>query len=449
MYKISVAVCLVFFGMLCLAGAVAPAAEEEFNEEQFNLIVGFIGDPDRETRAVGLQYVREEMPGATATKKFAELLAKLSPEGQADLIDALGDRGDALAKPAVLKMLESLQTPVRTASLRALGLLGGAADVPLLSREAASASDAERKAARQSLIRLRGDDVNAAIDTALKAGDATIRTELLDVLAARNAKEFFSTVLENVKHADESVRLAALRALRFLAEEKDTASIVDTLKAAATDGERRLAELALLAICTRAKQSCAGVIVKGLEGAEPAARAALLRTLARAGGEEALKAVAAAVKDEDETVRNEAVRMLSAWSDPAVTSHLQELAKSDSLRHQVLAIRGLVRLAGPRETKPADVELLSKTMELAQRPQEKRYVLGGLGTADTSEAMALALAAMDNPELAEDAGLAVVRIAGKMVGGDADEIRSALEKVQEKTRTARIRQMAEQILQSL
>ena len=78
-HKIAVATGLVLFGLLCLTGAVSPAAEDEFNQEQFDLIVGFVGDPDRETRAVGLQFVREQMPGETATKKFAELLPDGGP----------------------------------------------------------------------------------------------------------------------------------------------------------------------------------------------------------------------------------------------------------------------------------------------------------------------------------------------------------------------------------
>ncbi len=65
-HKTPHAVCLVFFGLLFAGGAVSLAQEEDFNQEQFDLIAGFVGDPDRETRALGLQFIREAMPGEEA-----------------------------------------------------------------------------------------------------------------------------------------------------------------------------------------------------------------------------------------------------------------------------------------------------------------------------------------------------------------------------------------------
>ena len=88
-------------------------------------------------RAVGLQQVREQAKGPAATKRFAALLPKLPPDAQAGLLDALGDRGDKAARPALLDMLKSRDEPVRAAALRALGSLGEPDDVPLLAQSLA------------------------------------------------------------------------------------------------------------------------------------------------------------------------------------------------------------------------------------------------------------------------------------------------------------------------
>ena len=94
--------------------------------------------------------------------------AKPSPRRkQADLLEALGERGDAVARPKVLELVDGKEEVVRVASLRALGGLGSAADVPILAKWAATGSDNEKSAALQSLVRLRGDDVNEAINEAL------------------------------------------------------------------------------------------------------------------------------------------------------------------------------------------------------------------------------------------------------------------------------------------
>ena len=448
-HKAKLAICLAVFGLLGPVAGFAPAAQDEPVDGQLQLVIQFISDPDRETRAMGLQYVREEVPGEAATGALAALLPELSPDGQAELLEALGDRGDVAARPAVLEMLQSQRGAVRAAALRALGALGDASAVPLLARKAAP-SDLEQQAARQSLVRLRGEEVNAAVLAALGEGDAKTRVELLGVLAARNAKEALPAVLESAADPEPSVRTAAIEALRFLADESHTAALVDVLKAAGDDAERGKAELALLTVCTRGREVCSDALIAGLADADVPARIVLLHGLARAGGAVALEAVAARLEDDDKDVRDEAVRMLSAWPDPAVAPMLVNIAESAwNSRHQVLAIRGLVRLASPQGENPADLEMLTQAMSLAKRPQEKRLALGVLSGVATPSALALVVTRLDDLSLAEEAALAAVMIAEKIEGGAEEEIRSAMEKVVRQTKSEEVRQRAQKVLESL
>jgi len=109
---------------------------------------------------------------------------------------------------------------------------------------------------------------------------------------------------------------------------------------------------------------------------------------------------------------------------------LVELAGDDeNLRHHVLAIRGLVRLASPQQEQPAVIETLAKVMDMAKRPEEKRLVIGVLGGIATPEALDLAMASVSDLSLAEEAGLAAARVAERIENGDADEIRTAMQKV--------------------
>ena len=102
------------------------------------MIVELVSDSDPDMRALGLQQVREEAPGEAATKRFTSLLSELPPDAQAGLLEALGDRKDAAARPAVLEMLDSQEEAVRAAALGALGALGAASDVPILAGKIAS-----------------------------------------------------------------------------------------------------------------------------------------------------------------------------------------------------------------------------------------------------------------------------------------------------------------------
>ena len=437
------------FALAFLAGNSWSAAQDE-PDDQLTLILSLISNADRDMRALGLEQVREGVPGEAATKRFTKLLADLSSEGQAALLEALGDRRDAAARPAILQMLESDTETVRAAALGALGSLGSIEEIPLLALKAAGDSKLEKDAARLSLIQLRGDEVNVQIVAAMADAEPNVQAALLGVLAARNAKDALPKVLEKAEDPDPAVRLAAIGALRFLADESQTAAVVKILIGAKDDTQRRPTELALLTLAGRGGPACAGAITAGLADADAQARVVLLRGLARAGGAEALKTVLARVEDDDELVRDQAVRMLSGWSDPAVVSHLLEIAKKDgNLRHQVLAIRGLVRLAGPQGDKPADPATLTEVTKLAKRPGEKRLVLGALSGLPTPASLALAVPLLDDPAVMEEAGLAAVMIAERIQEADKDKIRAAMEKVGKTAKTPEIRKRAEKVLASL
>ena len=443
---------VLLFGVVCLIDVClidGPALAVQ-DDGPLGMIIGLLRDEEPEMRALALQQIREELPGEDVTKKFAELLPDLPTAAQAGLLEALGDRGDAAARPAVLEMLGSEKEPVRAAALRAMGFLGELSDVALLAEKASAGSKLESLAARQSLVKLRGDQINAAIVATMAESKPDVRAELLGVLAARNAKETLPTVIEGAKDSESVVRLAALGALRFLADESHTATIVESVQTAKDSAERAQAQLALLAISSRDGQASVEAIIAGLADADAPARIVLLTALARSGGEKPLAEILARFDDEDQSVSDQAVRLVSGWGDRAAVEHLLKIAQeSQSDRHQILAIRGLVRLAGPAEDKPADLETLTQLMELAKRPEEKLLVVGALGGIATDQSLTLATSAMEDSTLAKEAALAAVMIAEKIEAGDKDKIRAAMEKVVQDAKDEAIRGRAKKVLESL
>lgn len=435
-------------GLMLWTGALAGQvlAAEPPSEDLLKLIAELVGDSDHQMRAIGLQQIRSEAPGEAATKRFAGLLPKLGPEARAELVDALGDRGDAAARPAVLEMVQSPDEPVRAAALRALSGVGRDADVPLLVQRTAAASAAEQLAAAQSLVRLKGDGVNAAITAALGSVAPNARIKLLEILATRNAKEALPAILTAASGSDAAVCLAALDALRVLADDGQTADLVKLLQAAQADAQRAKAEAALLALCSRGKEKCVPALAAGLANADAPARPVLLQALARAGGPAALEAVAGRLDDEDQAVRDEAVRMLSLWPDRTVVPRLLKIAGGESLRYHVLAIRGLVRLASPEENQAADLKLLADAIRLAKRRDEKQLALGVLTRTASPESLALAVALLDDPTLAEDAGRAAATIAGNLPADQRSEIHSAMRKVLQRTKSPQTREQAQKTL---
>ncbi|MGO8750480.1 MAG: HEAT repeat domain-containing protein [Thermoguttaceae bacterium] len=423
-------------------------AAEEPSDELVQMIVGLVMDKDRDMRSMGLQQIREEAKGPAATQRFVNLLPKLPAESQAGLLDALGDRGDKTARPAVLAMLKSPDEQVRAAAARGLGSLGEAADVPLLAQSLA-ASGPEKTAARSSLARLRGQEIDTAIAGELKRAKPDVRAGLLAVLAVRGTRQSLPVVLHAAEDADARVRAAALAALRALAGPDQAAAIVNLLKAAKEDSEQWKVEQALLAVCARGREACTEAILAGMADAQPSSAAALLRALARCGGDKALAAIVSATKDRQPAVSGEAVRLLANWPEPSAVAPLLAIARQTGpVGRNAVAVQGLIRLASPLKDRPADLPLLAKAMELAKRPEEKRLVLGVLRDVATPESFALVAPGMDDPVLADDACLAAVAIAEKLAG-PAQARRVILEKARTKAKDPQVRERAEKALESL
>ncbi len=291
-----------------------------------SMVADLIASPDRELRGLGLQQVREGLPGAEATEHLVKLLPRLAPETQAALIEALGDRGDRRARCAVLQGLSSPSAVVRLSALKALGVLGDAADVGALAQKAASGSQAEREVARQSLVRLRGDAVASSLLAELAKGGPPVRVELLRVLAARKALDAAPEAIRFAADPDPAVRLEAIRALRVLASARDTAAILGLLASAGGDKEREAARSALQAVCARGKEACVEVLAAALPTADPSTRIVLLHALGCAGGSQSLAFVVRGLADENREVRGEAIDVLSRWPDAAAIPELRRRA---------------------------------------------------------------------------------------------------------------------------
>jgi len=149
--------------LLCSYAVCLGASEQSSGLHTENEAVGIVLDilrsDEQEMQAAAIAMVKE-MPGTEVTEALAKELPNLSAKSQVQLLSALGDRGDVVARPAVVDAVKAEDQSVRIAALRALGQLGDDSSVELLAQSAAGAKGAEQKAARDSLYRLRGENLS-------------------------------------------------------------------------------------------------------------------------------------------------------------------------------------------------------------------------------------------------------------------------------------------------
>lgn len=414
---------LIVAGLVCRAEGGAKAVPE--------ILIELLRSSDRDTRGLALQEVREGVPGQAATQQLTELVPTLDPDGQAALLEALADRRDASARPALVQGARSQDERVRIAALKALGRLGSAADVELLARHAVSGSAAEKHSARRSLIQLGGDDINTTMVKLAQEGERELRVELLQTLAARKAiAETGPVLLKFTRDRDAAVRVAAFQAAEVLATGGQAEDLVQSLCAAGSDTERLAAEAAVRSLSRRARQACLDAILNHWAGSKPNARVSLLRCLAAIPGPEALVKVVESAKGSPDPVQDEAVAILGAWEERAAAEPLLELARrTENPSHHAAVLRGLVRLASADDQRRADADLLAEAWTLARTLDERRLVLGALGGAAELKALDLAVDALEKAEVRQEAALAAVLIGERLARLHPDQCAAAMKKV--------------------
>ena len=414
-------------------GATTCAADDELVE----LVVGLLGDEDKDIRALGLEQVRSEAKGEAATKVFAAQLAKLKAVAQVGLLSALSDRGDRAARPAVVALLaKSSDEPVRVAAIKALGFLGDPTDTGRLVKLLGSKSKSEQAAARRSLIDLSGEAVPLAIVVELKKAAPTLRVALIEILASRRAFGTVDELLTAAVDADASVRKAAMKALGQLASPEHVAGMVQGVLKAADSRERAGAEKCVMFACARIKDpdKRAEPLLAAMEKLSEGDRRKMLSTLGRVGGTAARKVVEKAIADADPKMHELGLKSLCNWPDASVAPRLMELAINDEhSSHKIAALRALIRVAPLRDDRSdADrLQILRKAMIMATRDDERTLALDRARGIRTVESLRFILPYADQSKFAERACLSIVELAhhrGLRVPNQA-EFDKALDKV--------------------
>ena len=429
------------FGVLICAAlawsATAIAAQaEDASGDLVSMIVGLLGDKDRDFRAAALDRIRTDAKGTEATKQFAAQLSKLPAETQVGLLGALGDRGDAAALPAVTELLGSTQEDqVKVAAIVALGTLGGAADYPRLLSLLTSGSKAEASAARTALVRLRGRAVSTAmVETLKKSSEPGLRATLIELVTTRRDVDFLPDLVPLVLDADARVRTAAMSALGQTGGPDQVAAMVAGVLRAEKGSERDAAERAVVEVCKRipdASQRTAPILA-AMDKLNAADRAVLLLTLGRMGGAAAAKTVEAAIADP--ALHEAGVRSICNWPDASVAPRLIEIFNSDPQEEfRKMALQALIRVAplGDGRSNEARLELLKKVMGLCTRPEDQDRVLKRASAIYTVEALRFVAPYLDQPEHAQAACEAVVELAHHREVRDANkaDFMPALDKV--------------------
>ena len=363
-------------------------------EKALPLLIAAIKGPNSKLGEAAIGLARSAS-GTETTGELARLLPSLPPQTQELLLNALGSRGDSAAAPAVLAALDSQNENVRLAACAAIGSLGDNSSVDPLVRLAASATGPLQQAARASLAQLSRGDVNGALVQDLDGSETKTRTEAIRALATRRASSAANDLLKVASDPDPDLRREAIRALGAVVDDNTLSRLVSLAVELKTAEDLTALEESVTTAFQRIpnRETQAEPVLATFAAAPADAKPVLLRLLGLTATKQALVVTRAAVKDENATVREAAIRSLADWPDAAPADDLLELVRTaDRPSYKVIALRGYVRMAGLGQNSGA---MYARALEVAERPEDKKLVLGSLGSADGAPAADLSRALLE------------------------------------------------------
>jgi HEAT repeat protein len=422
------------------------------------LLLEQLRSADKAMFGIGLRTARE-LPGPEVTKALLQELDRTAAGRQVPLLLAVADRRDAAVLPKVLALARHGTGETRKTALGLLERFSDPACVPVLLHAAAEDDPDLTRTAKAGLARLEGAKVDADLLARLPESTGRTRQALLEVVALRRISAAVPVVVQSAEDADPAVRRAAFDTLGVLGGESQAADLVRLLSKAQAGRERADVERALVSICGRRGKACLPHVLPLAKSSESWQREVGLHALASIGGPEPLAAVQAAVNDFEEAVQDEAVGILATWpgnwpEDVDVAPTLLDLARSGrKLAHRVQGMRGYLQFVEEnKRLGPEDkLAMLRELLPVVQRPEEKRRVIAVAGTVPAAGALQMLVALAQEPAVAEEASLAILKLAASdsLKDGSRELRQKALQTVLEKSLNDATRRKADAALKRL
>jgi HEAT repeat protein len=366
-------------------------------------------------RAAALEALAERRDPSLLSA-VAALLPSLDPVTAAGAVAALGrsDLGEVV--PAVLAAVGHPDAEVSGEAIRALGSLPGSRAVVDRLLELIPA----QREARQSLTRLKGEEVAALLLEGAERGPEPRRLACVEQLALRRQTEGLALLRGLRADPSAAIRGAAAAALGEIAPPADLALLTDWAAQAKDEDEqgRTLRAVVTLLQRHRTESGLAGTFYNRLEAAPPEVARRLLPALVRLGTLEAAAVAGRLAAAPDAALARAAVDTLARWTDatnlPGLAS-AAENARTPEIRAAAVAA-GRQALERDRTAwTPGTTALFCRFMEAGDKEDDLK-LLRVLARANDPTALKYAEGLRSDPFLGAEAAYAAEVVQANLVG---------------------------------
>jgi len=266
------------------------------------------------------------------------------------------------------------------------------------------------------------------------------------VLGQRRAREAGAEVLKLVSDADEAVRLKALETLARVAGGDLVPELVALLPKIKEGREQQAYTEALVAACSNIgdKKAQLKPLSPAIESGEPNQRCLLLAVVGRIDTGEAMNLLVKMLSDANAEVQDAAMRALADFPGRRPLEKLLELAQTtENEKHQVMALRGYVRMAEQEGDERKRLPLLVAAVPAIKRPDERKLVFGSLGNVRRPEALTAVMKYVTDENLRDHAARAAINITRKLKGRDREAAKASMAVILEHVQDKELRRHAE------
>jgi HEAT repeat protein len=265
-----------------------------------------------------------------------------------------------------------------------------------------------RSALIEGLSRIPAPGTDDRLVQALRGSTHVPQGLLVEIVVARQAAGATPVLLDLAAGDDPELARDALRALGELGDPDTGRALVELMGPATPEG---IARSSLVRIARRLEPPRVDWLLSDWDTRPPGVQAALMPVLSAVGGEDALTAVRGGLASESPEVRAAALRALGDWPDSAAAPDLLGVARSSANEEEVRrALAGWTRVLGAEGAGPSEASW-REAFSLASRPEERKALLGALVRAPRPGLRDQVLGLRDDPELSEEATLALAAMA--------------------------------------
>ncbi len=355
-------------GINLLSANMRPAFTKTFLKEAQN--------SNNKYRNTVLEAAAQNMTNEDVSK-WVKAYGTASDDAKPQYIRMLRKRKETeVYKQCILKAIKDKNEPVRIAGIKALAYQDKTnALVQLLEVLKLAESEEESKAIEETLLKVCGTDDNKLLANNIKLMSDNGKEVLVNVLAARDAKEQFDIIVSLLDKSSENVTEAVFKALPSISTSDKLTELIEILNN--TDNSQNIhnAQQAIIQLLDNSASDNSNMIIDAYESSINKGK--ILPVLPALNNQKSLDIVVEVLKSGDHDKKMIALKTLANWRNNdaipylfmAVTNSSEEKLRSAAFDNYLSQVR--------KSSFPDDQKLLliKKLMPYSKTVKEKKDII--------------------------------------------------------------------------